>query len=317
MTGRSSAEVEVVDTSEAPVGTVPELRIMVADPHSANTWRCAAEFTVPPEPRLTLLICVHGGTYNRWYWNPDERPDEHSFVQLAARRGYATINVDRIGYGRSDHPDGDAISLELHAAPINAITRAARTGLLGQQFGRVVGVGHSVGTYVLMTALNGAHALDAAVLTGITHLRTDADPVTVNVAAADEENFSGRNTAGYSALPTAMRAQFYHLPTTTPEMVAADARAGDVVGSGDLVGIPGLVTEPCRAAVPLCLALAEEDWLFVAEDTAQFRQSESAWYPAAPSIDFRFYEDTGHNINLHAAGPRAMSEYLDWIDTHG
>ncbi len=313
----ATSVVEVVGTVDQPYGTGHELRVAVTDPHSGRTWRCAAEFTVPPDPRPTLLIAVHGATYNRWYWNPDERPEQHSFVRVAAQRGYATVNVDRIGYGSSDDPDGGLLSLDLHAATVNAIAGVARDRLAGLRFHRVVGVGHSVGTYVLMTALNGDHALDAAVLTGISHARTDADPVSINVPAASDEKFAGRNTADYLTLPVAGRAQFYHLPTTSPEMLAADVRARDTVGTGDLTGIPDLIARPCRAAVPLCLALGLDDWLFVASDTDEFRRAEAAWYPDAASIDFLLYADTGHDINLHAAGPKALSDYLDWIDAHG
>ena len=304
----------VVGRNKSQYGTVYELDITVPDPRAAGrTRRCAAALTVPANVRGALHILVHGATYNRWYWDPDIAPQEHSYVRAAARRGYATVNIDRIGSGRSDHPDGGELSLDLHAATVNSIARLARGGgLAGHAWDSVVGVGHSVGTYVVMKTLNGEHALDAAVLTGISHQRTDADPIGTNIPAGDDGQFAQRNVTGYFAVPADLRANFYYLPTTDEKVLLADKRHRDVVGVGDLHGVDQVFGNPCDAAVPICIALGTRDWMFAARDDPAFRSAETAWYPRAPSVDFLTYADTGHNINLHRAGPGAISDLLDW-----
>ncbi len=310
----STPEAVVVDRTRSPHGTVYELDITVADPRAAGrARRCAAALTVPADVRGALHILVHGATYNRWYWDPDIALEEHSYVRAAARRGYATVNIDRIGSGRSDHPDGEELSLDLHAATVNSIAHLARAGrLAGLGWDSVVAVGHSVGTYVVMKALNGQHALDAAILTGISHQRTDADPIGMNIPAVDDRQFAQRNVTGYFAVPAEVRANFYYLPTTDEKVLLADQRHRDVVGVGDLHGVAGVVGNPCDAAVPVCVAVGTRDWMFAAADDPAFRSAETNWYPQAPSVDFLIYPDTGHNINLHRAGPGAIGDLLDW-----
>jgi alpha-beta hydrolase superfamily lysophospholipase len=288
----------------------------VTDPRSGRIWRCAANLTVPVHARPALQILVHGATYNHWYWDPPGQHGRYSYVQAAASRGYPTINIDRIGCGRSDHPDGTDLSLELHATTVNTIAALARRGLAGHAFDRIIGVGHSVGTYVLMKTLSGVHGLDAALLTGITHKRTGADPVGMNIAASDDPRFANRNSVGYQTLPARHRHHFYHLPTTDPAVVDEDISHRDVVGLGELDSIGPVVSNPCPAAVPLCLGLGTDDWMFAAENTGEFRRAEAQWYPRAPTLDFLIYADTGHNINLHKDGPRAMSYFLDWVESH-
>jgi hypothetical protein len=308
-----ASDVVVTGRNRLPHGTVYELDITVADPRAAGrTRRCAAALTVPEDARGTLHILVHGGTYNRWYWHPETAPEKYSYVRAAAQRGYATINVDRIGSGRSDHPDGDELGFDLHAATVNSIALLAREGMAGLTWNSIIGVGHSIGTMVLMKTLSGEHTLDAAVLTGISHQRTGADPVGLNIPAGDDKQFAHRNVTGYFAMPAEQRERFYYLPTTDEEVLLADKRHRDVVGAGDLRSMQQDTAAPCGATVPICVALGTRDWLSAAENDSAFRSAEAAWYPQAPSVDFFIYEDTGHNINLHQAGPRAVTDLLDW-----
>jgi pimeloyl-ACP methyl ester carboxylesterase len=313
--GLASLGASVVRSERLQNGVAHEIEIPVADPRSGQIWRCAANLTVPAHARAALQILVHGATYNRWYWDPGSRLNRYSYVQVAASHGYPTINIDRIGCGRSDHPDGADLSLDLHATTVNTVASLARQGLADHSFDRIIGVGHSVGTYVLMKTLSGAHGLDAALLTGITHRRTGADPVGLNIAASEDPHFADRNSVGYLTLPAPHRQNFYHLPTTEAAVLGEDIRHRDVVGLGELHGIAPVVSNPCLAAVPLCLAIGMEDWMFAAEDTSEFRREEAEWYPNATALDYLLYAQTGHNINMHKAGPRAMSDFLHWIES--
>jgi pimeloyl-ACP methyl ester carboxylesterase len=51
-----------------------------------------------------VLVLVHGITYGTYYWDFPYQPETYSAVNALNRHGYATLNIDRIGHGRSDHP---------------------------------------------------------------------------------------------------------------------------------------------------------------------------------------------------------------------
>ncbi|HYB76567.1 MAG TPA: hypothetical protein VEE85_00070, partial [Candidatus Bathyarchaeia archaeon] len=48
-----------------------------------------------------VQLLVHGATYNRYYSDWPYRPDFYSYVRKMTKAGYATFNVERLGYGRS------------------------------------------------------------------------------------------------------------------------------------------------------------------------------------------------------------------------
>ena len=70
--------------------------------------RVFAEFCRPAhlDRQAPVQLLLHGATYDHTYWS--------AYARLAAARGFATLNLDRLGYGRSDHPD--AATLDLPAA---------------------------------------------------------------------------------------------------------------------------------------------------------------------------------------------------------
>src|SRR5262249_6667376 len=54
-------------------------------------------------PSVVQLL-VHGASYNRYYSDWPYRPDFYSYVRQVVGAGYATLNIERLGYGRSTHP---------------------------------------------------------------------------------------------------------------------------------------------------------------------------------------------------------------------
>lgn len=277
---------------------------------------CAATITVPTGCKGTLQILIHGATYNRWYWDPPVQLEKYSYVHFAAGRGYATVNIDLVGSGRSSHPDGSELGLALHAATVDRIATLARSGLAGHQWNTVVGVGHSLGTCVLMTTLGAYENLSAAVLTGISHEPAESTSAALQVAGQDPV-FRERNVTDYLTMPAGSRPFYYHLPSADPAILLDDEQHRDVVGLADVEDYARVMREPCAAKVPLLIGLGAEDRAFTARDDAEFRAAESRWYPHATAIDFCVYPRIGHNINLHGAANRSMNDFLDWVEEIG
>ncbi|WP_181782774.1 alpha/beta hydrolase, partial [Pseudonocardia pini] len=98
------------------------------------------------EPGLPLLVTLHGGTYTSAYFAVAGSTGG-SFLDVAARNGFAVLTVDRPGYGDSDPLPEEENTFARQAEVLDA----AITELLPQTpAGEVVLVGHSIGG---MTAL--------------------------------------------------------------------------------------------------------------------------------------------------------------------
>ena len=71
---------------------------------------------------------------------------DNSFAESAAAAGWATLSYDRLGVGRSAHPDGtQVVQIPYEIAQSEVIAGKLRDGSLGNGvpgFDKVVGVGH-------------------------------------------------------------------------------------------------------------------------------------------------------------------------------
>src|SRR5262249_13533545 len=57
----------------------------------------------------TIQIALHGSSYSHVYWDWPQEPEIYSYVRRATAAGYAVLDLDRIGIGRSDHPPADQV----------------------------------------------------------------------------------------------------------------------------------------------------------------------------------------------------------------
>src|SRR5882724_11978344 len=57
-----------------------------------------------------VQLLLHGITYSTLYWDWPIEPEKYSYVEYMTGHGYATLNVDRIGIGRSSHPASSTIT---------------------------------------------------------------------------------------------------------------------------------------------------------------------------------------------------------------
>src|SRR5262249_48040242 len=96
----------------------------------------------------TVQLLLHGSTYARYYWDFPYQPEHYSYVRAATKRGYATFNLDRIGNGASDHPNGNLVNMDANAFVVHQVVQALRAGqVTSQSFAKVIVVGHSMGSF--------------------------------------------------------------------------------------------------------------------------------------------------------------------------
>lgn len=137
-----------------------------------GTFAIYIQFCIPSNssvhalPRSVQLL-THGGTMDHNYW---DIASGYSYIDAMASSGYATLAYDRLGVGRSAHPDPiQEVQAAAHVEVIHAIVRNLREGTFENiTFEEVIGVGHSVGSYFTLGMTDKfPENLDALVLTGV------------------------------------------------------------------------------------------------------------------------------------------------------
>ncbi|KAF2030547.1 hypothetical protein EK21DRAFT_100415 [Setomelanomma holmii] len=151
-----------------------------------------------------LQIATHGVHYDSRYWDSDYQPESHSYVDATLKAGYTILTYDRLGVGRSDHPDTyDVVQAPLELEILRQITLMARNGSLysfatkaqptDAAFGnlnkpnKIVHVGHSFGFFLTSAFIaNYANLTDGAIITGyiLTRFLGNAGSTTFSVKFA-------------------------------------------------------------------------------------------------------------------------------------
>ncbi|WP_165943897.1 alpha/beta fold hydrolase [Saccharopolyspora karakumensis] len=229
--------------ANTPLPALPEPSV----PSTIHGELCMSEATqaraaATGQPPAVLLL-VHGLTYGTWYWDPPFQPGTYSTVNRLLDHGYATLNIDRIGAGRSDHPLSALITPHAAAETVHQLITRLRNGDVGgTPYPRVGLVGHSYGTAVvwLETAIH--NDADLVIGTGYSNrfrLEQGVNLLSTMIPAALQPALPParwKADPGYLASRpgTRPRLPFFHGPGADPGMLAVDDRLQN----------PMTVTEP-------------------------------------------------------------------------
>lgn len=114
----------------------------------------------------SIQFLTHGGTTDYRYW---DFAAGYSYVDAAAEQGFATFSYDRLGTGKSEHPDPkQVVQAPLQVELAHVLIQKIKSGSLGGiRFASIVGVGHSLGSAVTQSiASKYPDDFSALVLTG-------------------------------------------------------------------------------------------------------------------------------------------------------
>lgn len=166
----------------------------------------------------TIQVLTHGIGFDKSYW--DIAPG-NSYTDAATDAGYATLAYNRLGVGKSDHPDPiQVVQATTDVEILHELVNLARSGILGSTaFKYVIGVGHSYGSIVQL-AQNAKYPndTDAAVLTGFVNAVQNLPyAVLANnpaIAAQDDPSRFGSLPNGYVVhdTPISIQLPFYRFP---------------------------------------------------------------------------------------------------------
>jgi pimeloyl-ACP methyl ester carboxylesterase len=293
-------------------------------------------FCAPRSPALrpsTVHLLVHGGTYNHQYWDWPRRPDQYSYARRAVGAGYAVLEVDRLGYGRSTHPASAEVTLEQGAAALHDAITALRDGrIAGYPIPHVVYVGHSVGSIVGWVETSTYRDVDAFVATGMTHHLKRSAVATISqifYPANQDPAFrqSGLDTGYLTTKPGTRGGFFYYEPAADPDVIALDEQTKDTMASPEAAESLSLILSPPPAAAPsrrivapTLVVMGERDAPFCGEpdgldctDPHRLLDAEAPYYSGAAKLEILTIPETGHNIQLHEHAGEAADRILVWI----
>src|SRR5947207_12332816 len=128
-----------------------------------------------------VLLAMHGLSYAAWAWDFPLQRDRYSVAQALAKRGYALVAVDRLGYatsegkGRPDHPNGYTLTAEGYGEMAAQMVEQLRAGTYRAKkpvaFQHVGLIGHSAGTEdVELAAALHPGLVDVLIPTAYTHV---------------------------------------------------------------------------------------------------------------------------------------------------
>ncbi|MFY9587000.1 MAG: alpha/beta hydrolase [Actinomycetota bacterium] len=270
----------------------------------------------------SVLLAMHGLSYGAWAWDFPLRPDTYSVAQAFAKRGYAMVAVDRLGYGTSagqgmpDHPNGYTLTVEGYAEMAAQMARQLRAGTYHSAspapFAHVGLIGHSAGTEVVELAA-GLHPgiADVLIATAYTH-----EPW-VNNFWLEREWVQGDNVRAlqsdyeYFETDPATRAADFYTENADADVIALDNARANLTPSGEVFTIS---PQPSRfvlwrIGVPTLVVLAERDALFPASFTAQ----EKLYFVGARDLRFLTARGDGHTFFLHRNAPALNKAMADWL----
>lgn len=280
--------------------------------------------------RGTLQILLHGGSYNHFYWDWPYKPRQYSYVQAATEAGFATLNVDRLGYGHSDHPLSLDTTFDSNAWVAHQLVQYMRKGALGRNFEKIVLVGNSMGGFTTFVEAGRYQDVDGAIITGAVHLMNlvriaAKTPGSFFWPAELDSKFKDKGyPIGYSTTWPGSRCElFYKVDAVEPEVCSLDEKLKDTINLGEWLSV--FITAPnpiptVNITAPVLLVLGDHDFAMCddicAYDDLELRLEEALYYRNASSFDMYIQPNAGHVNNLHRTAPQGYGAMNDWVHSH-
>ncbi|GAA5176190.1 alpha/beta hydrolase [Pseudonocardia eucalypti] len=271
-----------------------------------------------------VQILIHGGSYNHAYWDWPYQPGKYSYVDAATKAGFATLNIDRLGYGHSDHPNPLTLDFNVAGFVTHQLVQALRSGEVGPKFRKVVLNGHSMGGLTAQHAASEFHDVDAVIVTGVGHnfAPKGIAQVADKFYPADiDPKFLGRGyPPGYLTTLPGNRAKTFVAPAKyDPKIEAYEERLKDTLSPTELTGITAdsynhSITRNIR--VPVLYAIGQHDliWCPTTQDcnTDPQARDEANYYRKGLYTRY-VVPGSSHSINVTLAAPDFYRETFRWL----
>jgi pimeloyl-ACP methyl ester carboxylesterase len=287
---------------------------------------------VPAGGASRVQLLVHGATYDSRYWDEPIGDGRFSYVRQANGDGWATLAIDRVGYGQSSRELSATLTAIAQANTVRQIIGKLRAGAVGgHAFGNVLLVGHSVGSAVSLIESSLYNDADAVALTGLTH-RLSPDELTDVLATAirpvtlDPSPLATEYDPGFLTTVPGTRAALFYGPHPDPELLAYDEATKGVISAtevADAIALGFTLPTSLAVTVPVYVVVGGLDALFCGHllggdcaDAVALAAEEQPYFANARSFTAATLPGAGHDLNFEADAPVYETALNTWADTH-
>jgi pimeloyl-ACP methyl ester carboxylesterase len=267
-----------------------------------------------------LLVCLPGGTYNHRYW--DLEVDGHpgySFAREFTGRGHDVVAFDVLGTGESSRPEGRDVGLADQAVA----AAAAVDGLAGSvgHPGPYIGVGHSMGGYVVTFQQAAHHSYSAVAILGTTFQYVaplDLPAELLAMCATHEgraavfEQSLMVFTEPYVQGDRDMLISWFHLDDVPRSVVEADTATTLTVvprAAAAASALPGIGSDlAATIEVPVFLGYGDVD-------VSPAPHAEPAFFPASRDVTLFVLAGAGHCHNMASGRAMLWDRLAAWCET--
>jgi pimeloyl-ACP methyl ester carboxylesterase len=279
----------------------------------------------------TIQLLIHGATYNHDYWNFGKvNGNEYSYAREVAAHGFPTFAIDLPGSGHSSHPPSDELTVDTVAGVVHQIVQCLRSGAItGIAFGKVILVGHSLGSTVVWQEAISYGDVDGVIVTGAAHSLTTRFGQLAGTSfypAAKDPKFAGSGLdSGYlTTLPGARKVLFYNAPDVDPAVLARDEARKDVVPGALLAtGAPVATTNTTLAIhVPVLTILGSNDLptcgpnthgdIFDCSSGAVVAKQDASFYSPEARIHACVIPGSGHDVSFAVNNELQVADAVAW-----
>jgi hypothetical protein len=304
--------IEVENTNNTPVACLADNQSYVLHARLVGPRRDVLGANVP---RMNVL--VHDLATGGWFWNLTRHP-AYDYAGNLARAGETSLVLDRLGYGASRLPQGNATCLGAQADMLHQVVQHLRSGrydFTGSNRAtpavhHVVLHGHSVGAAIAQ--VEAATFDDVAGLVLMSW--TDSGASTRAVDEASRQQAACLQGKDYVRTGASRKDYRGLLFVTAPLRVQRSALArrdtdpcGDALSLAQLLAASKLASG--RVEAPVLLLFGSKDALN--RDGAAQQQRDA--YSSSEGVTARTVRGAGSALPLERSAPRTRAQVLRWL----
>jgi pimeloyl-ACP methyl ester carboxylesterase len=317
--------------------TTPKgLQAIIKNTTTSGTFNIHANLCIPQSSNKkdVLQIATHGLGYDSRYWDSAYQPEKHSYVEAALQAGYSILTYDRLGVGRSDHPDAyTVVQSPLELEILHQLTVMVRNGTLSSIAevsnlpSKIIHIGHSYGSFLTYGFLTKyGNLTDGAILTGylVSEFlgKLGSTIWSYEFAATSSPPFD--RPSGYVvAKKNGVQNVFFggdSKTAFTPELLDYGNEIKQPMPIGESASAYTLIgpSAPDFRA-PVQYVLAEFDLGICAGDCKGLANMKvlNETYPHATAIEVAVQPNTGHGLPLHNNATAGFQLTFDFLGKYG